>query len=394
MKIGLYLETTYSVQNNTLFCDDIYINTFDQIALDNKFSYGVLARFRHDSEKAKYELKACNSFSSLGLYKSIPYFILSYTFLRDSINDVISLFVKDNDLLFIMAPSPISNLILNNCYKFNKSVILIIRQDLKELVKYRYNFLVLPFANLFVNYYESKLLNFIKLRNTSLVVTGSILLNKYKKYTNNIYNFIDSRFSETDIPNPEYLKILKDKNNNCTKIIYVGKLEKNKGIFDLIKIIKFFPKNVELSIVGDGEDKNTLVRLITKYKVDKIVKLYGFIPPGELLFQKLKESDVFLFPSYSEGLPQVILEAMVCGCFVISSDVGSISSVIVNQSNGVLCRPGMINQFVFALNEFINNKYRNSEYIIFSNEIVKLYTQEKQLLIFKQLLTEILNKSL
>lgn len=394
MKIGLYLESTYSVQNDILFCDDIYINTFDQIALDNKFSYSVLVRFRNDFEKAKYELKSCISFSSMGLYKSIPHFILSYPALRNSINCIISSFIKENDLLFIMVPSPISILILNFCHEYNKSVVLIIRQDLQEYVKYRYNILMFPFANLFVNYYELKLINYIKKRDVRLVVTGLKLFNKYKKYTNNIYNFIDSRFSESNIPDSELLKILKAKNVICTKVIYVGKLEKNKGIFDLIKIIKYFPENVELSIVGEGKDKDNLVKFITKHKVDNFVKLFGFIPPGELLFQKLKESDVFLFPSYSEGLPQVILEAMVCGCFVISSDVGSISSVIVNQNNGVLCRPGMINQFVLALNDFINNKYNNLDYINFSNVIVKQYTQDKQLLIFKNLLIETLNKSL
>jgi glycosyltransferase involved in cell wall biosynthesis len=106
-------------------------------------------------------------------------------------------------------------------------------------------------------------------------------------------------------------------------MIFIGSLIYNKGIKDLVMAL---PKVLEkqkdsmLLIVGEGNLKEDLINLVKILKVEENVKFYGFIS-NENIPALLSLADLLVLPSYSEGFPLVVMEALSCGCPVLVSDL-------------------------------------------------------------------------
>ena len=121
------------------------------------------------------------------------------------------------------------------------------------------------------------------------------------------------------------------------RIAYVGRLSPQKNLFSLIDAAQTLSKRgipVELVFVGDGALRTSL----TEYARARGVKLsiVGFVPHEELS-QLLEQCTLFALPSYIEGHPKALLEAMACGLPVVGSDVEGIRETIVDGLNGLLC---------------------------------------------------------
>lgn len=106
---------------------------------------------------------------------------------------------------------------------------------------------------------------------------------------------------------------------------FLGRIAQKKGIFDLIdmwkEIVKQHPRQ-RLLVIGDGDPKivNEVKRRIMTYNLQENIIMPGFVT-GKNKYRLLKESKVFVFPSYAEGFAQVVCEAMACGLPVIAYDL-------------------------------------------------------------------------
>lgn len=139
-------------------------------------------------------------------------------------------------------------------------------------------------------------------------------------------------------------------------IAYTGRLVREKGILKLISAINEINKinkRVYLFVAGDGnlmseiksiENKNIMI--LGKLTFDKVISL-------------LKESDIFCLPTdYPEGFPTSVIEAVACGCFVITTSAGGSKELILNQDYGIILKENTINKLVEAINKAISdNKY-------------------------------------
>jgi len=112
--------------------------------------------------------------------------------------------------------------------------------------------------------------------------------------------------------------------------INVGRLSKQKGHIDLIKIffkfVKDYPK-ARLLIVGDGVEKNNLLREIERKHLEKNAFLIGH---QDNIYPFLRISDCFLLSSVYEGFPNVLLEAAASGLYIISTDCNTGPREIIN----------------------------------------------------------------
>ncbi|MGQ4876303.1 MAG: glycosyltransferase, partial [Promethearchaeia archaeon] len=88
-------------------------------------------------------------------------------------------------------------------------------------------------------------------------------------------------------------------------------------------------------IIGDGELKDKLIRLVKEYDVN--VNFIGNVP-NDKIPQILNKYEYFILPSYWEGNPKVLLEAMSCGLVCIAADVWGIRNIIQHKINGYLCK--------------------------------------------------------
>lgn len=121
-------------------------------------------------------------------------------------------------------------------------------------------------------------------------------------------------------------------------LIYIGRTGKQKNLFNLLKAINYLKKDnhsFSLVMVGGCCFDSKVKELITKYALD--VTLLGYIPNFELP-KIINQARVFILPSYFEGHPKVLLEAMSCGMASIGTNVIGIREDIEHLITGYLCK--------------------------------------------------------
>lgn len=127
----------------------------------------------------------------------------------------------------------------------------------------------------------------------------------------------------------KFIKTNPTKNN----IVFLGRLIKIKGIEYLINSLEFVKNDIQIHIIGDGEERLSLEKEAEKYK--NKIKFYGKISNEENI-NIFSKSKIFVLPSIFEGQGIVLLEAMASGLPIVASNVDGIPSVIENNVNGFL----------------------------------------------------------
>ncbi len=123
----------------------------------------------------------------------------------------------------------------------------------------------------------------------------------------------------------EELELAEEPKNKIYDACFLGRIHAAKGVFDIVKIWKIVceeHKDAKLVLMGTG-DKNTVIRLKNKIEsngLSKNIILLGYVP-GIKKFETLKNSKLFIFPSYDESYPVSVIEALACGLPVIAYDL-------------------------------------------------------------------------
>ena len=134
-------------------------------------------------------------------------------------------------------------------------------------------------------------------------------------------------YVDTDIFHP-----VEQKQDRSNHICYIGRLDqKQKNVLSLIEAVDGLGAGLEL--IGDGPLRKELEQ---KTSDNPQLKLLGRIPNSDLPRQ-LRRCSVFILPSFFEGHPKTLIEAMACGLPVIGTDVAGINNVIRHDETGWLC---------------------------------------------------------
>jgi glycosyltransferase involved in cell wall biosynthesis len=146
---------------------------------------------------------------------------------------------------------------------------------------------------------------------------------------------------------PEGVKFIEIKRYNIKKKLsdrrnvvgFIGRIIKEKGIVEFVRAIPFVAKedkNVEFFIGGDGDLSNWVNAEcnIIKNEYNLNIEIVGWI--GQNLPDYLNELKLIVLPSYTEGLPSIILEAMACGTPVLATPVGGIPDIIKDGITGFI----------------------------------------------------------
>ncbi|MBM3309248.1 MAG: glycosyltransferase family 4 protein [Candidatus Altiarchaeales archaeon] len=136
-------------------------------------------------------------------------------------------------------------------------------------------------------------------------------------------------------------RLEKKRGDNILRILFLGCYWKRKGIYDIMKAIPEVVKEnkkVLFTLAGES-DIEEFKRICSEAGVEKYVRFAGVVE-GKEKVEELVNSDIFILPSYNEGMPLAILEAMAAGLPVVASNVGSIPEVIEENVNGFLITPG------------------------------------------------------
>ena len=135
----------------------------------------------------------------------------------------------------------------------------------------------------------------------------------------------------------------------------VSRLHHQKGHAVLIEassdIIKRYPRTKFL-IIGDGDYRSALENMVARKKLNKN---YIFLGSRDDIPELLQAIDIFTLPSYSEGLPNVVLEAMASQKPIVATSVGGIKEAVVNRVTGLLVPPKDSDSLGNALCELLGN---------------------------------------
>ncbi len=134
-------------------------------------------------------------------------------------------------------------------------------------------------------------------------------------------------------------------NGHERTILFLSTLKKEKGALDVLKalprITEYLP-NLRAVFAGEwscAQDKQAAARMVREHKLESCVEFVGPIAPPRK-FEVLKSASLFVLPTYNEGQPYAVLEAMSAGLPVISTNVGCIPDTVTNGVNGFVLEPG------------------------------------------------------
>ncbi len=173
------------------------------------------------------------------------------------------------------------------------------------------------------------------------------------------------------IPKPHITKVEKD---GMLHLLFLGYIINQKGIFDLLEVIKDHKKEWEGKLilhVGGSHEVGRLLMYINDNGLERLIKYEGWVS-GEKKIQLLNLSDALILPSYTEGLPISVLEALSYGKPVITTPVGGLPEVI-NKKNGYLFLPGNRKAMSKIINSIIDNPSALSEKAEFARLSVECY---------------------
>ena len=168
-----------------------------------------------------------------------------------------------------------------------------------------------------------------------------------------------SDFQIIQIPNgvdADYFKPAAIEKRADNRIIFIGRLDQWKGVDFLIRAFRIVLADgvpAHLDILGDGPDREKLQQQAADLGLQDVLTFHGAVHG---VASYLQHASLFVLPSLSEGMPNVVLEAMACGLPVIATRVGGIVDIIDNGKNGLLVEAQRAEQLCEAMKQILTNK--------------------------------------
>ncbi|MGQ0765158.1 MAG: glycosyltransferase [Gemmatimonadota bacterium] len=145
--------------------------------------------------------------------------------------------------------------------------------------------------------------------------------------------------------------------HRARSVLFVGRLNAQKGIADLIRAVAATRTNAELDVVGHGTSADALRSLASEVGIAERVRWHGALPQDELppLYRR---AGTLVVPSIDEGLGLVAVEAQLCGTPVVAWASGGLVDVVRDGETGLLAPAGDIDRLSIAIDEILSNEER------------------------------------
>lgn len=166
-----------------------------------------------------------------------------------------------------------------------------------------------------------------RLSDNNLVLCESsreFLEKNYGLYAEKIPNFIEENY---------ILDLQKEAHDKIERIFYAGRITKEKGVAELYELAKRFPQ-IQFELAGE------IAKEVYDWEKPSNVSLLGVITRHEII-EHLDQADLFVFPSYSEGFSQSLMESMARGVPAIATNVGA-NMDMLNDGRGIIVQQGDI----------------------------------------------------
>lgn len=163
------------------------------------------------------------------------------------------------------------------------------------------------------------------------------------------------------------------KNKSHYNILYLGRLDIEKGLVELLNAVKILIENdidnFKLTIIGDGYHQDQIQNLAIELNISEYVNFLGPITNIEKLKYEYIKSDIFILPTHHEGFPRTLYEAMIFGVPIITTFVGGIPSLMKDRVNCLKIETKSVDSIVEKL-EFVFNNYEIYNEILPNAEVL------------------------
>lgn len=301
-----------------------------------KYKYNLIKFFQEqDSSNVFYEA-SMDAVNCIFLKGIINRYILYSLFARNHFSEIN--FVLDHPNACVLNLIPKNTLNVVTCH------------DLIPLKNQGWNLRLIPF----------KLLSVRGLKKADMIITVS---NNSKKDLSNIlkipnekicvvYNGVDHKIFKPQVK-PDAKKNIGFP-QNCKIILHVGSEERRKNVDIIIKAFHILQKKIpNILLVRVGEKSKEISELIKYYNLDSKIKYLNGLSENELA-SLYNAADIFVFPSLYEGFGLPPLEAMACGCPVITSNTSSLPEVVGDA--GIMVDPYDVDILASMMDKVLNDK--------------------------------------
>ncbi|NWF75466.1 MAG: glycosyltransferase family 4 protein [Nitrospirae bacterium] len=165
----------------------------------------------------------------------------------------------------------------------------------------------------------------------------------------------------TVIPNPVCQVPFANKSfsMDVSRLLFVGFYINSKGIIDLLEVCKDLHLkgvNFTLELCGKGEMNEIINSYIMENSLEKCIINNGWVE-GRAKENIFRKADIFVLPSYAEGMPISILEAFSYGLPIVATKISCVPAIVEDGINGFLIEPGNRKELLEKISVLINNKY-------------------------------------
>lgn len=146
---------------------------------------------------------------------------------------------------------------------------------------------------------------------------------------------------------------------NQYKVLFLARMAKDKGVDELLNAAKILEKkgyNFIIELVGDGEYLPEVVKTVERLGIGDIVNIRGAVLEPNLVKKLYLESDIYVLPTYHEGFPRTLYEAMIFGTPIMTTFVGGISGIMKNEYNCLEIKSksveSIVNRLIYAFENY------------------------------------------
>ena len=226
------------------------------------------------------------------------------------------------------------------------------------------------------NFWYSKkhfYINKLVYKMSDFIITNSESLKNEILYYNNVNDKINIINNAIEVNDKIYRKKI---NVNRINIGCIGRIVREKRYEDVLEaayILRKKYKNIYFIIIGGRGNFESFEKLV----INKRMKNYFFLKgEQEDIDEYIRDFDIFLMASSSEGMPNSIMESMNYGKPIVATRVGAIPELVINNKNGILVDPCSPLQIVDAISKLIDNKKKMAQFGENSYEMIKKMTVE------------------
>lgn len=142
----------------------------------------------------------------------------------------------------------------------------------------------------------------------------------------------------------------------CPRLLFLGWLDREKGVGELLEACRtlLVTREFTLELVGEGNYSSSARNFVARHALESVIAFSGWLQ-GDALLSALESSDVLVLPSWAEGLPNAMIEAMAARLAVVVTSVGSVPDVVVDGEHALLVPPRDIPALEVALARVIDD---------------------------------------